>query len=114
MFAEHDAVNLVRADAFFAGQHQITDLKPCIQRNLGIVENGPAGHREPIAIALVALIDLASLAMSYLCARLADPVKRAGFQRKYSITTASSAGNLAVRPALANQIFAALLIGSIG
>ena len=44
------AVNLERADALLAGQHQVHDLEPLAQRLVGVLEDRAAMKREPIAV----------------------------------------------------------------
>lgn len=53
--APEHALDLVGADALFAGAHQVNDLQPEMQRQVGRLENGPDPHGEglPAGVALV-------------------------------------------------------------
>jgi hypothetical protein len=51
-----DAPELVSANALLAGSYQGNRLKPDVQRNVGILENGPYAHGKGLA-AVVALHD---------------------------------------------------------
>jgi hypothetical protein len=49
-------LDLVGRYTFFAGAHQMDDLQPQMQRQMGRLENGPHPHREGLA-AGVALVE---------------------------------------------------------
>src|SRR5262245_15831090 len=69
IFTEDHAVNLQRGNALLADKHQITDLEPQLQGNLGVLENGSSDNRESVAVASAAIFVLA------------EPVKRTRLQR---------------------------------
>lgn len=46
----HGPVNLVRGNAFLAGQHDVDHAKPVAQTDVRVLENGSDQHREPIAV----------------------------------------------------------------
>ena len=43
------AMDLQSADALLAGQHHVDDAEPIAKGLVGILEDGPGDHREPIA-----------------------------------------------------------------
>src|SRR5439155_2658478 len=71
ILAEDYAMNLQGADSFFADKHQITNLEPKFQWDFCILKNRLADDRKAVAIAATAI------------SILANPVKRASFERIY-------------------------------
>ena len=82
------AVDLKRADALLAGQHQVQNLEPYEQLVVRVLKNGSDQHGEPIG---------------RIAAFLANPIERASFERPDLFITATRATD-GLRPAARDQI----------
>jgi hypothetical protein len=92
-------VNLERAHALLAGEHEVKNLEPCSERNLGFLEDGPCLEREAVGRAVI------------FAAFLALPVPRSGCALVDVIVVAAGAMR-AARPTAQEQVSPArLLIG---
>ena len=109
--AEDHAMDLKRADSLFAGQHQVSDFEPEVERNLGILEDRFAGHAETIAVALVTVQNLAGLLIDGLRAALANPVIRTRRECIDFLARLTARAAHAIRPAHLCEECAALFIG---
>jgi len=85
----HDPLNLQAADAFLAGEHQVNDLEPLPQTDVGILKNRIDQHGKPVAARLGAVGTL--------------PVKRARADGRNLLVATSRASN-AIRPAPSSQV----------
>src|SRR5579872_7105474 len=68
--AEH-AVNLMGADAFLAGRHQVNGRPPLRKRNLGALENRAHRDRE-LLFAIAAIIETGACRFAFNAADLAE------------------------------------------
>ncbi len=91
----HHPMNLKGADAFLAGHHQVNDLEPNDERDVGVLEDRPDEHREAIAFGR---------------ARMALPVVRLARQFEGS-RHATARARHAIGPAAFGQVQAAGVLG---
>ena len=86
----HHTVDLKRADAFLAGQHEIDDLEPSPQRDIGVLENRSDQDGEPICATLPAV--------------RAFPMERTRFQLIDALAAAPRATHNAIGPTPNGQV----------
>jgi hypothetical protein len=98
IFTEDHAMNLQRANALLANEHEIADLEPKFQRFFGILKNGVSENRKAVAILTAAT------------GRLAEPVKRASLKSINAFVATARTVN-ASWPAHFNQELFARLFG---
>jgi len=87
VLAEDDPMDLKGTDAFFRGQHQVSDLEPSLQGNLGVLKDRFGDDAKPVPV---------------LLADAALPVPRLEVELVGLGVAAPGAGN-AVQPALGDQ-----------
>jgi hypothetical protein len=94
--------DLSRGHTFLARQHHVKHFEPSNQWNLGILENGSSGHREPIGVALPAL-------------RVgAFPFERLRTERINMVDRGTPRALNAIGPTALNEIFSARFVGLKG
>jgi len=109
IFAEHGTMNLESADPFLAGQHQVRNAKPNIERNLGVLKDRVRDDGEPIPAVLAASERLA-FGVHRDFSALAHPMKRLRPERNHTRIAASRAYR-PIRPsALSQQLLTRIFV----
>jgi hypothetical protein len=94
IFAEHGTMDLQRAHAFLANQHEVGDPKPELKRFLGVLENRPADYAKPIVVAV-----------------FTEPVEGTAIQRVNLFLVPALWTSHAIRPTGITQIIPASFFG---
>ena len=94
VLTKNHAVDLQGADSFLAGQHQVSDLKPKLERDFGVLEDRMRDDREAIAITPATV------------GGLANPIERASLESVDFITVTARTADT-VRPSHINEELAA-------
>jgi hypothetical protein len=99
LLTEHNPVDLQRADALLRGEHEVADLEPEPQPDLGVLEDRAGDDREAVAVPTAAL------------GVLAKPVEGPRLEGVDLLLGPAAGAAHAVRPPLAGQVVLARLVG---